>query len=482
MPQDPVKPKETPAQRAKRMGLLIERTQPKFTSQQETPAERAERIRAVREEPRSLTDKVLAHLLNIGAGPLGIGEAVQAFAGSMGSKFTDTPMSYTESLNVLRGETGRITPTLRAAERMAGGARYVPFKSPAAQGAAVGAANEAFRADPIESWTDVAQRAGKTAAGAAVGAGVGKALDLGTTGLRVATTPGYAENLNRQIGERARVASEMYGAARAAGQGKEATAALTRFLNEPDVKPIVDDLVQRRSLVGAQPYQIVEALSKELSALGGKANRQLLAGSANANVARMNQADTRLAKEGLFTAAETPEVGVVAPAPFPPGTNLAIPAPYAPGSAGFGTATGAGAPIIPPTKPPVMPGLRGAEAEFAARSRAMDALTRGYQAERSMLGKGLPSPKAAATTSPPAFQRWLGEEGRLSSDIAQASAGVLGGAKDALAKGDPLFRTLTATSNVMRRVPSTSQRSIEALLQSLLVGGAQGTNLVLDRP
>lgn len=154
--------------------------------------------------------RVTTHVLNAAQGIPGM-EALEAGVGALGSHVIgDRPLSYQESLNALREQTGKIGGKTAIAEKMMGSVATLPFlpSSAVGAGAALGAADQALAADP----ESLAARAGKTALGGAIGAGIGKAAgvagniaqrsgltDLVGAGLRKVPVPG-AQAVGEAIG------------------------------------------------------------------------------------------------------------------------------------------------------------------------------------------------------------------------------------------------------------------------------------------
>lgn len=87
---------------------------------------------------RVVADEVLpalaAHALNTAQGIPGM-RALQSGFGAMGSKFTDSPMSYGEAQATLDEMTGGIPADLRIAEQVMGGSALTPFIGATASGA-----------------------------------------------------------------------------------------------------------------------------------------------------------------------------------------------------------------------------------------------------------------------------------------------------------------------------------------------------------
>ena len=114
-------------------------------------------------------------------------EAGEAAMGMAGSHLPGAgpPLSYSESLSALRGETQKIPVAERIGEQMLAGGPFLKFipatlLSAAKAGALLGAASGAADATP-ESLT---RRLANTAGGAAIGGTVGKVAEMATTAAR----------------------------------------------------------------------------------------------------------------------------------------------------------------------------------------------------------------------------------------------------------------------------------------------------------
>lgn len=372
-------------------------------------------------------------LLNAAAGNPGM-EAVMAGAGALGSRVTDTPMSYEDALQTLQHETGRIPAGRRRVGRVLGSTMTAPFlpENPAAAGAVYGGADQLLNADPNESGLE---RGARTLGGAAAGYLTGKTLDLAQAAGRTALTPSYAKSFNQQLAERARSAKQMFEAAKDQGNTRGATDAVNAFLAEPDVAPIVKNLTQSRSMQGAGVGDILDAIYKEFSGDVGGATRQITSGSTRTNSAFRTKADAQAAQRALLSAAETPQV----------------------------TPTS----VSPATAPLMRPAIE----DYAERSRAMESMNKGYNAQRAGMQKGLPTAKGAATTSGPAFSRWV--QGVDPSDVQAATSGIFGGAKDAISRGDSKLRALNTAASLARRTNTPAQRALDLLIKLGLVSANQ---------
>lgn len=210
---------------------------------------------------------VAANLLNAAQGIPGM-EAFEAAAGSAGSKLTDHPLSYEESLKALRGETSAIPAALSIPEKIAGGvplASLLPIgnaktimqaaKSGAKAGAGLGAADQLLAADPDRGIEDRVKRAGVGAAvGGAAGAtlggvakGVDRARELMNLNSRVQSAPALDDAAVQQAKIDKTQNIENYDAAKAeAVQGGGTTPAVQGALDHPAIASYVEKVRARR--------------------------------------------------------------------------------------------------------------------------------------------------------------------------------------------------------------------------------------------
>lgn len=210
---------------------------------------------------------IAAHVLNAAQGIPGM-EAFEAGMGSLGSKLTDHPLSYGESLGALRGQTGSIPAAISIPEKIIGSlplAAALPFtkaktafqaaKSGAKVGGALGAADEVAAADPDRSLADRLKRG---AIGGAIGSVTGAALGAGAKGV---DRTRELHDLNTQVknapdidvaavaqGKADKVANvKNYGVASSqAAENGGTTPAVQDALNHPVVSPYVEKVRARR--------------------------------------------------------------------------------------------------------------------------------------------------------------------------------------------------------------------------------------------
>lgn len=202
-------------------------------------------------------------------------ERFQAAMGSLGSKFTDSPMSYGESRDALRSETDKIPGEVKAALQVATGAGLAKLPalakvSPAKSGMAIGAADQALSADDM----DITERAGRTVALAGAGGLAGKVFDTGATALRAASTPRIDANV---MGRQAAVRADdkiNYALAMAEG-GPGAHGAVQQVLANPDIAPYAAIVRSNPKLRTASDARVLHETYKLLSREGTGVNQRL---------------------------------------------------------------------------------------------------------------------------------------------------------------------------------------------------------------
>lgn len=239
-------------------------------------------------------------------------EAIEAGAGALGSRFTDTPLSYRESLATLRGETERIPAAARLAEQAAFGGRYFPQAlrgmSPAKAGMLIGGSGQALAADPDQS---LAERGLRTAAGTVAGGVTGKLLDMGTTAVRAAAAKGATRNILDRQAERAASAKRLYDAALAEGRANEVTPQIREFLAEEEIAKRVADLQKLDEFKNLAPEspEMLDALYKRLSDEAKTAAKALaVADPSKPNLGRFYERGIRGLKDRLLNVVSTPGV------------------------------------------------------------------------------------------------------------------------------------------------------------------------------
>jgi hypothetical protein len=293
-------------------------------------------------------------------------------------------------------------------------------KSPTLAGATLGGADEALNADPDESVTD---RALRTVGGTAGGAVLGRAAGTLATLVGGAAMPSAAATLLEKSAERARAAKALYSAALLEGQGKPATALVSKFLQEPDIADIVSDLQKTRPFQGVQANdpQILDAVYKELSDRAQQIRKGLDAATPNrANSRRFGAQDVGMAKAGALNAYDQ-----------------------------------------------IMPTYRTAVEDYAARTHEMNEIKRGYAAARS-LTRGMPGVNQLMTTSPEALAQNL--RNAAPADALSNARGVLGAVKQAPGALNTI-RAANAANALLRNIPGaigTPQGNTRAGANALL--------------
>lgn len=476
-------------------------------------------------------DSAARHVLNTAQGIPGFEalEAFSGMLGSHlpGNK----PMSYSESLKNLRETTGEIGSKTALAEKFLGGLyamRMLPpsiAKNPVASGALLAGSDEALNADPDES---LAERGVRTAAGATAGGILGRAAGIVSSGVGSMFGKSAAATLLAKNAERAAAAKTLYAAALDEGQGKAATAAVSNFLKEPDIAEIVSDLQKTRPFqsVSASDPRMLDAVYKELSDRAIQIRKGLDAVTPNrANSRRFGIEDIDAAKQRLLNALEasgkTPPMTLDVPASkieteplYSRGHEVAF-GPVLEGTAGRARgysaqvaldANGQSVAVSPrdvqgpagpafllhadpermvrpgvvietpamrvqtaPSKPlpAMMPSYRKAVEDFAARTREMNEIQRGYGAVLSRMG-GMPSVKQLMRTAPEALADNLSNA--APADALANARGILGGVKQA----PGILRTLraaNAATSLLQSVPGgigTPQGNVRAGSKALL--------------
>lgn len=344
---------------------------------------------------------ILAHILNTAQGIPGM-EAVEAGAGVLGSKLSGQPLSYQESLDALRSQTGKIGGVTSAVEHAIGTAPLLPFlaASPALAGAELGGADQLLNADPNQS---LLERGGRTALGAAGGAAVGKAADMLVNAPRALLATSPAENMLDRAAARAASAKRLYGAALAEGQGKVTPPAVRAYLQEPDIAEIVNELQKTREFanVADSSPEMLDAVYKTLSDRAAQVRKGLLAvNPTKPNIGRYQAKDIAAAQQAGLTAIDQ-----------------------------------------------VMPTYREAVKDFAQHKAAEDAVGRGYDAMRTGLLKNIPTARNLTRTTPDAFSKWAETAGP--DETRAAVEGILGASKKMMTKSP-----LKATRKVLSFGPS----------------------------
>ena len=438
---------ETPEQRARRLGLV-----------KETPEERAQRLGlapaslsvsskdeladttaggALQSEDESpgYGGRFVRSVLNAAGGIPGA-DVVMAGAGMLGSKLTDNPLTYEESYDTLKRETGRINPVGRAIGKAAGAVATLPFlpANPAAAGAVFGAADQALDANPRESLD---ARVLQTAAGGGIGAGLGFAGDMALSGGRALFAKPTARVLDDLVAKKAATTGPLYRQAIKEGQGKTSSQ-VQNFLQKPDIKEIVGELKQTREFAGMadDSPELLDAVYKVLSDRAGLAKRQAEAVTPNKpNIGRFRRKDIKDAQDDALDAMSG---GVSLPGP--------------------------------------MPTYRTAVKEYAKASRLEDAVMKGHDVVRSAQNKNVLAAKSLKNIGPEAFEKWLAKASPAEKEA--AIKGAMGSTKEAWRKA-PIYsirktQGLDATlalPKVLRQIGTPKQVLLDDLIKGALTSG-----------
>lgn len=393
---------------------------------------------------------------------------------------------------------------------------------PVMSGALYGGAEQALSADPNRG---LGERALRTAGGAAAGAVLGKAAEGITTAGRALLSSKTSTNLLAKEVARAKSAKQLYGAAMQEGQGKAATQAVQKYVQEPDVAEIVTELQQTTHKgVAAESPEMLDAIYKTLSDRAATIKKGLESVSPNrVNIGGFRKEHVENLRKGLLdamsekgTQTTVTDVPAITTAQSPmkslresldafrgrsaeaarratggaqPNTN-----PFSSHASGETFAQrqaremlergGAESVVSPSLRgapgpktitetvdiPAVMPSYKTAVADFAARSREMEAVRKGSDALRAKLSGGIPSGKNMTRTTPEAFAQWAEKN---AGDVPAATEGILGTTRMALT-GNPTGagrRALAAAPSLLRNGGNRQQQLIDIILKAGLLGG-----------
>lgn len=236
--------------------------------------------------------RLVTHVLNAAQGIPGM-EAFEAGAGALGSHLTSHPLSYQESLNTLRDQTGNIGGKTSVAEKAMGGLATLPFlpANPAAAGALLGGADQALNANPNQS---LLERGTRTAVGAGVGGLLGSAADKALTAGRamlpkaLGGVTSSAQNVIRRESSRDAAASTGYGAFRKLGDLGQ-TPDLQAILDLPVVKTALTTVKGESPTLAKLPDTDAAVLDAVYKRVGNKAFKALH--GAETNEARQSLLD-----------------------------------------------------------------------------------------------------------------------------------------------------------------------------------------------
>lgn len=470
-----------------------------------------DREAAALKEP-GYVSRLVTHVLNTAQGIPGV-RAVEAAAGSLGSKFTDNPLTFAQSRGLLDEQTGNIGGKTSAVEKMMGSIATLPFlpANPAVAGGLLGGANEALSADDMS----LAERGVRTGVGAGIGALVGRYADKAVTGIRSTLAKNPATEVLRMKAERALSAKTMYDLALKHGEGKEATQAIQKFVSEPDIAEIVTELQSTNAFknVSATAPKMLDAIYKTLSDQGATAKKGLDALTPNkVNIGRFKLSNIKSTQERLLNAMEAPGSKTVT-TEIPAMTTAQSPAPSVRDAidafqrrlglsvtrkegttaqqmarqslerhgaeASIPAIRGASVPSSiteTVTTPAVMPTYRAAVEDFGKRSAELTGMQKGYEAVLTKLSNNLPSFKNLDRKTPEAFAEWV--KTATPGERAAAIKGLLGATKAAFGQPGKTFgpgrRATTAATDLLRIVDPSSGRFANA--------GLLGINSLVNTP
>lgn len=379
--------------------------------------------------------RLVTHVLNAAQGIPGV-RAVEAAAGSLGSKFTDNPLSFSEARGLLDEQTGNIGGKTAAVEKMIGSVATLPFlpANPAVAGGLLGATNEALSADDMS----LTERGVRTGVGAGIGALIGRYADKAVTGVRSALAKNPASEVLRMKAERSLSARQLYDKAMAEGNAKAATPAIQKFVNEPDIAEIVAELQATRPFknVKADAPEMLDAIYKTLSDRSATIKKGLESITPNKpNIGRYRGADVKAAQGEALAAMEQPGGGL-----------------------------------------PFMPSYREAVADFSQRTAELGGMQKGYEAVLAKVANNLPSFKNLDRKTPEAFAEWV--KTATPGERAAAIKGLLGATKQAFGQPGktlgPGRRAVTAATDLLRIVDPNAGRFANA--------GLLGINSMVNTP
>ena len=203
--------------------------------------------------------------------------------GSLGSQFTDNPMSVGESRDVLDAETSKIPSEIRAAAQLAvgGGAGFAAsrapgaagrfMQSPARAGGAFGAADQGLSANDMS----LERRIGMAGAGLVGGATVGKVADMSMVGGRAMSTPTTGKNVVAREEAMETLDDRLYGLADIEGAAAGGTSpAIQSALKHPKIAPHAARVRETEAFKNATDAevltQVYRSLGRQQRALGGR--------------------------------------------------------------------------------------------------------------------------------------------------------------------------------------------------------------------
>ncbi len=391
-------------------------------------------------------DPIASHIANLASGIPGV-EAAQAF---VRSKVRGEP--YAQSLTDLRESAKTINPVARYGEKMLGAAPLAALLpgSPAIQGAILGGADQALAADP----ESLGRRAFNTAAGAGVGAAVGKLVDVGTSAVKAGFAKNPQANILARQADRAASAAKLYGAAQTEGEMNGANTAVRQFIQEPEIASRIEALqsLEQYKNTPADSPEMMRALARNMSDEAKTLSKGMaVTDPSKPNTLREKAISLADLKKRLTNTVSDPSLPM---GPQPPGGTI--------------------------IEPSMMPSFREASQDFAQRSSEIDALRKGMSALQGESGQQRPTPNAVISKNPKtleAFANWsqtAGPKGGPVSpgELQAAREGVLGDLSNAWRyekqgiRMAPFRHDAAVASKLLRAAPDKSQ-TLTDLLQSL---------------
>ena len=254
-------------------------------------------------ETLSPKEAILPLLTGIGASASQAIPGVEALQAGARSVVRGQP--YTEALSDIRGATDQVPTGVKLAVQtpamLAMG--YGPL-SPLKAGAAIGGASQALDADPAS----IAERAGRTVAGAAAGGAAGYIAGDIAAPLARAWAPGRPSpgNLVQKMKEKMRtVSGANYGRAdaEAIGATAPAQAAVRRILERPDIKPFAEMVRSRRQYATASDAQVLGEVYRQMSRQQRGLTQRITRDGYDAKLA-LDAENIGLAKDELLNAAD----------------------------------------------------------------------------------------------------------------------------------------------------------------------------------
>lgn len=234
--------------------------------------------------------------------------AAQAIPGmraiQAGARAFSRGQSYRDALGDIDEATHTVPREIRAVSQLPGVIALSPLlpANPAAAGALIGGADQAFDANPD---VGLGERAGRAAIGAVAGGVAGKVVDTGVTAARAALTPTTgAQGVARQ-GAMAAADKAAYGAAE-----KEAALAggnhpaLANALNEPSVAPFAKAVRETEQFANADNATVLAETYKLMSETQRRLGRTMVNSTDYRAGSSLQKAEIEIGKRKLLAAAD----------------------------------------------------------------------------------------------------------------------------------------------------------------------------------